>query len=81
MIAAVRWYAVGFGIGANGGRETQRKGRPRRKAMVPHWKKGIRDGAFALQSFVTAHEVELRQPRSALWKLLAAESGLLPGHK
>jgi len=49
--APVRWYEAGFAHGAAGGRETQRKGRPRRSAMVDHWKRGVRDGAFALRAF------------------------------
>jgi hypothetical protein len=55
--AAVKWYASGFALGAAGGRPTQRKGRPRLRAMVPHWRSGVRDGAFARSFFVGAYRV------------------------
>ncbi len=53
--AAVRWYAAGFALGANGARPTQRRGRPRLRAMVAHWQAGIRSGAFARLMFVGAY--------------------------
>lgn len=57
--AAVRWYAEGFELGAAGARETQRKGRPRLKAMRPHWTRGIKDGAFVRTTFVQAYARQL----------------------
>jgi|SoiMetStandDraft_2_1073263.scaffolds.fasta_scaffold110929_2 hypothetical protein len=53
--AAVKWYAVGFALGANGARPTQRKGKPRLSAMVPHWRAGIAAGSFARTCFVGAY--------------------------
>ena len=57
--AAVRWYSVGFQLGAAGALPTQRKGRPRLRAMVPHWRRGITDGKFARAMFVGAYAVQV----------------------
>lgn len=56
MSAPTRWYSEGFALGAAGAKPTQRTGRPRLKAMLPHWKAGVRDGAFARSMFVGAYD-------------------------
>jgi hypothetical protein len=53
--AAVRWYRVGFALGAGGAKPTMRRGRPRLDAMAKHWRRGISDGAFARDMFVGAY--------------------------
>jgi hypothetical protein len=52
--AAVRWYAAGFALGAAGASVAQRKGKPRLRAQVAHWRQGIADGRFAASMFVGA---------------------------
>lgn len=60
--AAIKWYVKGFAIGAAGGRESQRTGRPRLRAFWPHWKKGVKDGAFVASFYKHAYELHLRGP-------------------
>lgn len=53
--ASTKWFLKGFALGAGGAKESRRKGRPRLRAMVPHWKLGVRTGAFCARSFGWAH--------------------------
>jgi hypothetical protein len=64
--AAVRWYAVGFGHGARGGLISQRKGRPRHRGMLAHWKAGVRAGSFAMKAFVGAYAVQFEIDQRSL---------------
>jgi hypothetical protein len=60
--AALKWYAQGFALGAAGGKVSQRKARPRLRAMWPHWKKGVEDGAFVAKFYTRAYEFHLKGP-------------------
>lgn len=62
MTAAVKWYAAGFALGAAGARDTVRKGKPRLRAMVPHWRRGIRAGGMARSILVGAYAAEQGRP-------------------
>jgi hypothetical protein len=61
--AAVRWYEAGFAVGAAGGKPTQRRGRPRLRAMVEHWREGVKDGGFARAAFVGAYASQVNRRR------------------
>lgn len=51
----MRWYAAGFELGARGASPRSRRGRPRLSAMLPHWRRGLSDGAFARSMYVGAY--------------------------
>lgn len=63
-MSALRWYEEGFALGAAGATPKRRKGRPRLKRMLMHWREGIEAGRFALSAFRGAYKETLARGRA-----------------